>query len=155
MSTVYFLALLRWQRPGWPQKMMILSLELALENSLSRNRQEHKIFYILFSYFNSQSETPASLNSYGKAPSLPSSVSGGTLYFQMMNWVLNINNKNILWSDKLLLIWFSRMPSWVPRPRNWSLVLRSLWGKKYKVLTCWLKGTLSRKYIAVLYFSNV
>ena len=76
--------------------MMILSLELALENSLSRNRQEYKIFYILFSDFNSQSETPASLNSYGKAPSLPSSVSGGTLHFQMMNLVVEINNKSIL-----------------------------------------------------------
>ena len=134
---------------------MILSLELALENSHSRNRKEHKIFYILFSDFNSQSETPASLNSYGKAPSLPSSVSGGTLHFQLINLVVEINNKSILWSDKLLLIWFSRMPSWVPRPRNWSLVLWSLWGKKYIALICWWKGTLSRKYIAVLYFSNV
>ena len=76
--------------------MMILSLELALENSLSQNRQEQKIFYIVFSDFNPQSETPASLNSYGKAPSLPSSASGGTLYFQMMNLVVEINNKSIL-----------------------------------------------------------
>ena len=76
--------------------MMILSLELALENSLSQNRQEQKMFYIVFSDFNPQSETPASLNSYGKAPSLPSSVSGGTLYLQMINLVVEINKKGIL-----------------------------------------------------------
>ena len=88
MSTVYFLALFQVKAARMTAKNDDSVVGARFGKFTFTKQARAQNIFILFSDFNSQSETPASLNSYGKAPSLPSSVSGGTLYFQMMNLVV-------------------------------------------------------------------